>query len=178
MTDDIGGGIVMLSMVVLGVSLRFLQEAEGRRAAAKLKAMISVTATVVRDGTAREVPLTQLVPGDVVKLAAGDMIPADLRLLSCKDLFLDPGEPDRRIVSGREIRRAGAGRRPLAAGPQEHLLSGNERRKRHGDWASSPPREADVSGRHGHRHRRPAGADQLRQGRQPVHLADDSASSW
>ena len=50
--------------------------------------MISVTATVVRDGQAREVPLAELVPGDVVKLAAGDMIPADMRIISCKDLFV------------------------------------------------------------------------------------------
>ena len=86
--SDVAGGVVMVVMVVLGVALRFFQEAKADDAAAKLKAMISVTATVIRDGTAREVPLTQLVPGDVVKLAAGDMIPADLRLLTCKDLFL------------------------------------------------------------------------------------------
>ncbi len=78
----------MLGMVVLGVVLRFVQEARADDAAAKLKAMISVTATVIRDGQAREVPLAQLVPGDVVKLAAGDMIPADLRVTSCKDLFV------------------------------------------------------------------------------------------
>ncbi len=91
-TDTDGTGvrsaIVMLIMVVLGVSLRFWQESKADTAAAALKAMISVTATVVRDGSPREVPLAQVVPGDVVKLAAGDMIPADLRLLSCKDLFL------------------------------------------------------------------------------------------
>ena len=78
----------MVLMIVLGVSLRFWQESKADDAAAALKAMISVTATVVRDGAAAEVPLSQLVPGDVVKLAAGDMIPADLRLLTCKDLFL------------------------------------------------------------------------------------------
>ena len=50
--------------------------------------MISVTATVVRDGQTRELPLGQLVPGDVVRLSAGDMIPADLRIISCKDLFV------------------------------------------------------------------------------------------
>ena len=88
LTDDPGSGTVMVIMIVLGVSLRFWQESKADDAAAALKAMISVTATVVRDGTPREVPLSQLVPGDVVKLAAGDMIPADLRLLSCKDLFL------------------------------------------------------------------------------------------
>jgi Mg2+-importing ATPase len=87
-TGDARAAIVMLGMVVLGVALRFVQEARADDAAAKLKAMISVTATVVRDGRAREIPLAQLVPGDVVKLAAGDMIPADVRIVSCKDLFV------------------------------------------------------------------------------------------
>ena len=68
--------------------MRFIQEARADAAAAKLKAMIRVTATVVREGRAREIPLAELVPGDIVKLAAGDMIPADIRVLSCKDLFL------------------------------------------------------------------------------------------
>src|SRR5215831_11597155 len=87
-TGDFRAGTVMMLMVVLGVSLRFVQETKADNAAAKLKAMISVTATVVRDGQAREVPLRQLVPGDIVKLACGDMIPGDVRLLSAKDLFV------------------------------------------------------------------------------------------
>jgi len=70
------------------VSLRFVQETRADNAAAKLKAMIKVTATVIRDGQPREIPLQQLVPGDVVKLSAGDMIPGDVRLLSAKDLFI------------------------------------------------------------------------------------------
>ncbi len=81
-------GAMMMVMVVLGVSLRFVQETRADTAAAKLKAMIRVTATVIRDGQARELPLQQLVPGDIVKLSAGDMIPADVRLLSAKDLFV------------------------------------------------------------------------------------------
>ena len=68
--------------------LRFVQEARADTAAAKLKAMISVNATVIRDGETREIPLAKLVPGDVVHLAAGDMIPADVRIISCKDLFV------------------------------------------------------------------------------------------
>ena len=87
-TGDFRAGTVMLLMVVLGLSLRFVQETRADTAAAKLKAMISVTATVVRDGQAREIPLQQLVPGDIVKLSAGDMIPGDVRLLSVKDLFV------------------------------------------------------------------------------------------
>jgi P-type Mg2+ transporter len=87
-TSDLVGGSLMVIMVVLGVSLRFIQEARADAAAAKLKAMIRVTAAVVREGNTREIPLAELVPGDVVKLCAGDMIPADIRVLSCKDLFL------------------------------------------------------------------------------------------
>ena len=87
-TGDIRAAVVMLLMVVLGVVLRFVQESRADTAAAKLRAMIRVTATVLRDGKAREIPLAELVPGDVVKLCAGDMIPADVRLITCKDLFV------------------------------------------------------------------------------------------
>src|SRR5262249_32286545 len=87
-TGDFRAGTVMLLMVGLGLSLRFVQETRADNAAAKLKAMISVTATVVRAGQAREIPLQQLVPGDVVKLSSGDMIPGDVRLVSAKDLFV------------------------------------------------------------------------------------------
>src|SRR6266404_4297251 len=87
-TGDIRAGTVMLLMVVLGLALRFVQETRADNAAAKLKAMISVTATVMRDGETREIPLQQLVPGDIVKLCAGDMIPGDVRLMAAKDLFV------------------------------------------------------------------------------------------
>jgi len=87
-TEDVRSGTVMLLMVGLGLSLRFVQESRADTAAAKLKAMISVTATVLRDGQPKEIPLKQLVPGDVVKLSAGDMVPGDVRLLSVKDLFV------------------------------------------------------------------------------------------
>jgi len=91
LSGDARAGTVMALMVALSVSLRFFQEARADAAAEKLKAMIHVTATVVRDGTPREVPLRELVSGDIVKLAAGDMIPGDVRLLSLKDLFVSQG---------------------------------------------------------------------------------------
>lgn len=87
-TGDSRAGIVMSLMVALGVILRFVQESRADSAAAKLKAMITVTATAIRAGQAKEIPLKDLVPGDIVKLSAGDMIPADLRILSSKDLFI------------------------------------------------------------------------------------------
>jgi len=86
--SDYAGGWIMVAMVILGVGLRYVQESRADAAAAKLKAMINVTATVIRGGKPREVPLRELVPGDVVKLSAGDMIPGDVRLLVCKDLFV------------------------------------------------------------------------------------------
>jgi P-type Mg2+ transporter len=91
LTGDPRAGSVMAGMVALSVGLRFWQEARADSAAQKLKAMIHVTAAVVRDGKAREIPLRELVPGDIVKLAAGDMIPGDVRLLSSKDLFVSQG---------------------------------------------------------------------------------------
>ena len=90
-TGDARAGSVMAAMVVLSVGLRFWQEARADSAAEKLKAMIHVTATVIRDGAAREIPLRDLVPGDIIKLAAGDMIPGDVRLLASKDLFVSQG---------------------------------------------------------------------------------------
>jgi len=90
-TGDARAGTVMAVMVALSVSLRFMQEAKADAAAAKLKAMIHVTASVVRDGAPKEMPLRDLVPGDIIKLSAGDMIPGDVRVLSAKDLFVSQG---------------------------------------------------------------------------------------
>ncbi|MGD0037873.1 MAG: magnesium-translocating P-type ATPase [Bacteroidota bacterium] len=88
LTQDYDTAVIISLMVVLGLVLRFVQEYRADIAAAKLRAMIHVTTTVVRDGVEQEVPISHVVPGDIVKLAAGDMIPADIRLLSCKDLFI------------------------------------------------------------------------------------------
>ncbi|MGA9451558.1 MAG: magnesium-translocating P-type ATPase, partial [Verrucomicrobiia bacterium] len=87
-SSDYIGGSVMLAMVLLALSLRLIQETKADNAAAKLKAMIKVTATALRDGEPKEIPLKELVPGDVVKLSAGDMIPGDVRLIAAKDLFI------------------------------------------------------------------------------------------
>ena len=90
-TGDPRAGTVMSLMIVLGVGLKLIQEARADHAAAKLKAMIAVTATVLRDGTPQEIAVSQLVPGDIVKLAAGDMIPGDVRVVTAKDLFVTQG---------------------------------------------------------------------------------------
>ncbi|WP_368649045.1 magnesium-translocating P-type ATPase [Castellaniella ginsengisoli] len=109
-TDDLEAVTVIGTMVALSTVLRFWQEARSSRAADALKALVGNTATVVRRASAAdaapqaeayfgvslavapprgvEVPVRMLVPGDVVRLAAGDMVPADCRVLSAKDLFV------------------------------------------------------------------------------------------
>ncbi len=87
-TGDPRAGVMMSLMILLGVGLKLIQESKADNAAAKLRAMISVTATVLRDAKPIEIAVSQLVPGDVVELAAGDMIPADVRILVAKDLFV------------------------------------------------------------------------------------------
>jgi Mg2+-importing ATPase len=82
--------IVLVSMVLLSTLLRFWQEFRSNKAAEELKAMVSSTAAVLRAGMERpqEIPISTLVPGDIVYLSAGDMVPADVRLLTAKDLFV------------------------------------------------------------------------------------------
>jgi len=88
-TGDLRATAVIFVMVLMGVALRFFQEMRADNAAEKLKAMVNTTATVIRDGKEAELALKLLVPGDIIHLAAGDMVPADVRVLTAKDLFLN-----------------------------------------------------------------------------------------
>ncbi|NOT17620.1 MAG: magnesium-translocating P-type ATPase [Sulfuriferula sp.] len=97
-TGDMKATIVISSMIILSTVLRFWQESKSNQAADKLKAMVSNTATVLRRNLVApapispakrtEIPIKQLVPGDITLLSAGDMIPADCRVLFAKDLFI------------------------------------------------------------------------------------------
>jgi len=88
-TGDLRATVFISIIVVLGVVFRFVQEIGTDRAAEKLKVMDSSAASVVREGKETEGLLKLLVAGDIVHLAAGDMVPADVRVLAAKDLFLD-----------------------------------------------------------------------------------------
>ena len=110
LTRDLKAAVVISTMVVLSTLLRFWQEGKSNKAADALKVMVSNTATVIRpglpadappafaqnhgapvqaaDATRIEVQIRLLVPGDVIVLSAGDMIPADCRVLNAKDLFV------------------------------------------------------------------------------------------
>ena len=93
LSDDHESALIIGIMVLISGLLRFFQERRASLAAQKLQEMVRVTCTVVRKddkgvATDREIPIRELVPGDLVKLSAGDMVPADLRLLTVKDLFI------------------------------------------------------------------------------------------
>ncbi|MDE2511277.1 MAG: HAD-IC family P-type ATPase, partial [Elusimicrobia bacterium] len=85
---DMPSFVVVGLMVVLSVILAYVQEAQSNKAVERLLAMVKTTCTVLRAGKEAEIPLHELVPGDVVVLAAGSIIPADLRLLTAKDFFV------------------------------------------------------------------------------------------
>ncbi len=91
LTGDARAAIVIAVMVILSVTLGFVQEHRSNRAAEALRAMVRTTASVYRRGSpdTTEVPIESLVPGDVVRMSAGDLVPADLRLLTCKDLHVN-----------------------------------------------------------------------------------------
>ena len=82
--------VVIISIIVLiSVFLSFFQEYRSSKSAEKLKEMVSINASVVRDSQEKQLPLKYLVPGDIITLAAGDMIPADVRLIQSKDLYIN-----------------------------------------------------------------------------------------
>jgi len=86
--SDLRSAIVVGGMLFLSVFLSYFQEARSSKAVEKLQKMVKTTATVLRDGREVELTLEEIVPGDLVILAAGSMIPADLRILSAKDFFV------------------------------------------------------------------------------------------
>ncbi|MDR2514667.1 MAG: magnesium-translocating P-type ATPase [Christensenellaceae bacterium] len=115
---DLTAVLIVLSMVTLSGLLRFIQEARSGAAAEKLGEMVETTAATLRrgeetgQGERQEIPLDEIVVGDLVYLAAGDIIPADLRILTAKDLFVsqssltgesEPVEKFMDAVSGRPV---------------------------------------------------------------------------
>ena len=80
--------IIIIVLVLISTFLEFFEEFRSNKAAEKLKEMVATTATVIRDGKAIKVPIKEIALKDIVLLSAGDMIPADLRIIEAKDLFL------------------------------------------------------------------------------------------
>ena len=88
--QDPSTALVIATMVAISGALAFTQEGKGASAAASLRHLVTTTCRVVRAGVGeRELPMAEVVPGDIVRLAAGDLVPADVRILAAKDLFVN-----------------------------------------------------------------------------------------
>ena len=79
---------IISAMVIISGTLRYVQETRSCNVAEKLTGMLHTTACAERGGAKREIPIEEIVVGDLIHLSAGDMIPADLRILTAKDLFI------------------------------------------------------------------------------------------
>ena len=88
-TGDKISGSIIAAMAISSVVLGFFQEYRAGKEADRLSEMVRATATVYRNGKSKEIPIKQIVPGDLVDLFAGDMIPADIRIIQAKDLFIN-----------------------------------------------------------------------------------------
>ena len=97
LTGDLTGALIIGAIVLMSVTLDFVQAYRAGRAAEQLALKVAVTASVLRDGQTCELPVTQLVPGDLVLLSAGCLVPADARLIEANDFFVNQaqltGEP-------------------------------------------------------------------------------------
>ncbi len=82
------GGLIIITIVVFSVVLNFSMEFQARHAVEEIQKQIAITAVVIRDGGEQELPIAQLAPGDIIRLKAGDLVPADARLLEVKDLHV------------------------------------------------------------------------------------------
>ena len=97
LTGDLTGFFIISTIILVSVTLDFIQEHRAGEAAERLRQSVAVRVQVMRDGQPSDLALEELVPGDVVLLAAGDLIPGDARILEAKDFFLNQalltGEP-------------------------------------------------------------------------------------
>jgi Mg2+-importing ATPase len=87
-TGDIPSAVVVSAMIFLSVFLAYFQEHRSNKAVEALRNMVQTNSILIRDGKEAEVPMAEIVPGDIVVLQAGAIIPADLRLLTSKDFFV------------------------------------------------------------------------------------------
>ena len=154
LTGDLRATIVIAVMVLLGVVLRYVQEMRADNAAAELKAMVSTTCTVIRDGQQMEISLQDLVPGDIVKLSAGDMVPGDLRVLFAKDLFINQSTLTGESMPVEKYAATVPAGQDNPVGDEQYLLPGLQRGKRNRDGGGRPDRQGHLLRLAGWQHRR------------------------
>jgi P-type Mg2+ transporter len=96
-TGDVASFLIVVTIVTISMTIDFVQEVRAQNAVEALRRSVAVQAAVRRNGACQSVPIDRLVPGDIVELVAGDLVPADSRLLESRDLFINQalltGEP-------------------------------------------------------------------------------------
>jgi Mg2+-importing ATPase len=98
---------IILTIVAMSAALGFVQEARSEAAVAALQARLTLRASVVRDGVAREVPIREIVRGDMALLSAGDIVPADARLLEANHLYVDESSLTGESAAALKVVKAG-----------------------------------------------------------------------
>ena len=86
---EVESAIIIIAMIIINVFMTFFQEYQADKAAEKLKKLVSTTVTVIRSGKEEEILQSELVPGDIIRLSAGNIIPADIRIISSKTLYVN-----------------------------------------------------------------------------------------
>ncbi|HBB26630.1 MAG TPA: magnesium-translocating P-type ATPase [Bacteroidetes bacterium] len=89
LAGDLVAATMISAMIIIGAVIRYIQEIRSDRAVEALRKLVVAMATVVRQGSERRIPIDELVTGDVVRLSAGDLVPADVRLIESDDLHVD-----------------------------------------------------------------------------------------
>ena len=113
-TGDVASFVIIAGIVLLSVLLDFLQERRAQSAVDALREQVALRADVRRDGVETSLPVAQLVPGDIVRLTAGDLVPADGVLLSSRDLFVNQALLTGESYPSRSMRPSTATRRPIS----------------------------------------------------------------
>jgi P-type Mg2+ transporter len=115
-TPDLSSAIIIVVIVLVSVILDFFQEYRAEKAAESLKKRVATTATTLRDGVKQEIEVSRLVPGDIIMLSVGDIVPADARVIAVKDLFADqsaltgesfPAEKSTDVLKETDVAEAG-----------------------------------------------------------------------
>lgn len=85
---DLTSAIIIISLVIISASLEIIQKLQAKKSIDSLDQMVEVTSNIIREGIAKEIPTEEIVLGDIIHISAGDMLPADVRLIESKDLFI------------------------------------------------------------------------------------------
>ncbi len=86
---EITDATIILSIIIISATINFFQSHNSNKAIKSLKSKIATTSTVVRNGVKKEIPIQELVPGDIIELSAGDIVPGDARIIKSNDFFVD-----------------------------------------------------------------------------------------